>query len=284
MIMSRWLNKEKREHDLHRTSNTDETGVKDSGGSRREYDIIVASDRRRREQAYRLAYRVYRDSNLVQFDPSGMVVSHYDAQAETFTLLVENSDGEPVATVSLVLDSSQGLPCDEIYEEELDDLRNWGHRLVEVTRLAVDAKYKNSKMPLVQMFSHISLFARRYWKATDFVIEVNPHHAEYYRRMLLFEQLGDERCCPRVADAPAVLMRLDLILQEEEIGLVGGTRERGRSFRDRNLYSYFNSLEEENLIVKPLARQFKPMTSQDAEYFGLLAKERSFSTAIPALL
>ena len=172
-----------------------------------------------------------------------------------------------------MLDSAGGLPCDEIYGKELLTLRSQGYRLVEVTRLAITKEHKNSRRLLVTLFAFISVFARHCWKATDFVIEVNPRHVNYYRKMLLFDVIGPERTCPRVANAPAVLLRLDLLLQAEEIASAGGTQGRGRTNRGKNLYSWFHTIEEEQPIAGFLARNFHPMTGEDAAYFGLRREE-----------
>ena len=60
-----------------------------------EYRIKVASDRETREKAYRLAHDVYRATGLVSPDPTGMVLSPFDAEPETFTLLVEDAGEKP---------------------------------------------------------------------------------------------------------------------------------------------------------------------------------------------
>ena len=233
------------------------------------YRFCVASDRPTRERAYRLAFQVYRGCGLATYDASERVVSPFDTGPNAFTLLVETAQGESAGTVSLVMDSAEGLPCDEIYQDRLVDLRANDRRLMEVTRLAISEKHKHSRMLLVALFDFISVFARHCRQATDFVIEVHPRHVNYYQRMLLFEVIGPPRPCPRVVGSPAVLMRLDLLMQQSEIAVIGGSRGRARSAKGRTLYAWFASIEEEKAIAAFLRRHHRPMTAEDAEYFGL---------------
>ena len=229
----------------------------------------VASDRETRKKAYRLAYEVYNASGLIPDMDTGMVISPYDAAFHTVTVLAEDSEGKAAGTFTLILDTAKGLPCDEIYSEELKTLRKKGRHLVEVTRLAIAEKHKNAKMLLVTMFNFLSVFSRRIWKATDLVIEVNPRHRKYYERMLLFETIGGVKSCARVNGFPAVLLKLDLFLQEDEIYKVAGTDGAGRSIRGKNLYSYYRPIEEEYAIAEFLSEHFSPMSQEEIEYFDI---------------
>lgn len=195
-----------------------------SGEHGANFRVFVASGRADRERAYRLAHRVYARRGYVAADEEGMVVSPFDERPETFTLLAEDSAGRAAGTVTLVFDSADaGLPCDEIFHAELQDLRMDGKKLAEVIRLAVDEEHAHCKALLVHLFDFIYIYARRVCGYTDFVIEVNPRHVNYYRRLLAFEPQGPERPCPRVGGAPAVLLRMDFAIPEREIRRVGGT-------------------------------------------------------------
>jgi len=187
-----------------------------------------------------------------------------DANPETLTLLVQDENGRDAATISLVFDAFDGLPCDEIYGAELLALRAQGRRLVEVTRLAIDPEFQRSKALLVCLFNFIYVFARRVKGRDDFVIEVNPRHVNYYCKLLNFETAGPERACPRVQGAPAVLLRLDLSAVEREVERVGGT---GETSKERTLYPHFFAAEEEGSVADFLARRHAPMSGADAEYF-----------------
>lgn len=237
----------------------------DGGGGLPSFRVLVAADRKTRARAYALAHRVYKGCGYAPGD-EGMLVSPSDASPQTLTLLVQDGCERDAATITLVFDSPGRLPCDEIYALELDALRAQSRRLVEVTRLAIDEKHQRSKTLLVRLFNFIYVFAKRVRGFDDFVIEVNPRHVNYYRRLLAFEQAGPERACPRVQGAPAVLLRLDLSIPEREVRRVGG---KGAAANERTLYPHFFSWLEESAVARFLARAHKPMTEADAHYFGL---------------
>ena len=232
----------------------------------REFRIRVASDRQFRERAYRLAYRVYRQKGYVPPDEKEMIVSASDTWPETLTVLVEDAAGHVAGTVSLVFDSESGLPCDEIYGPEADELRSCGRRLFEVTRLAIDEAHANSKALLTLLCNVPFAYGLRVGGCTDLVIEVNPRHVAYYVRLMKFEVLGAERACPRVEGAPAVLLRADLGVYESEMRRIGGM---GAACAERSLFPYFLSGAEEWEFARFLACQHKPMTPKDAQHFGL---------------
>jgi hypothetical protein len=84
---------------------------------------------------------------------------------------------------------------------------------------------------------------------TDAFIEVNPRHVPFYRRMMGFTDVGEERFCDRVA-APARLLHLPMSLMDEFVTKFGGRPDSS----DRSLYSYFFSPEEQAGIVNRLRR------------------------------
>ncbi len=115
----------------------------------------------------------------------------------------------------------------------------------------------------------ISVYARRVKSGTDFLAEVHPRHAPFYLRKLLFTEMGQERPCPRVGGAPAVLLRLDLSNQVEEIRQVGGSQGKRQGPHGKTLYACFPALNQEHLIAGFLASQHRAMGADERTYFGL---------------
>ncbi|HYG78191.1 MAG TPA: hypothetical protein VEK08_24515 [Planctomycetota bacterium] len=226
--------------------------------------VLVAADRQTRRRAYQLAHRVYSGRGYAS-DSDGLIVSPYDADPRTFTLLVVDDRGRDAATITLVFDSDKRLPSDEIYGGELDALRAQGRRLAEVTRLAISEEHQRYKSLLVRLFDFVYVFARPVKGYDDFVIEVNPRHVQYYRRLLAFEVAGPERPCPRVQGAPAVLLRLDLAHGENCLR----QSRANPGACGRSLFSSMCSWIEEGAIAEFLCRSHKPMSADDADYFGL---------------
>lgn len=161
-------------------------------------------------------------------------------------------DDRTIGTVTVGFDDENGLMVDELYKAEVDQLRAQGKRICELTKLAVDQNIK-SKFALASLFHIAYIYGRNIHQGTDFVIEVNPRHALFYKKMLGFEDLGGERMCPRV-NAPAVLLRLDLDHAEAEIERLGGQANRDEPIRERSLYPYFFSRKDETGITGRLLR------------------------------
>lgn len=230
-----------------------------------EYAIRVANHPAQRERAYRLAYRVYRERGFAQ-PGDERCVSPYDMLPQTLTLLAENAQGEAVATVTLVFDSPFRLPCDEIYVAELQALRLQGKRMAEVTRLAIAPEHTGCRMLLVQLFNYIYIHARHVCGSTDFVIEVNPRHVAYYRRLLGFKVIGPERPCPRVSGAPAVLLGLDLDIPEKAVHRVteDSAGRDAENAHDRTLYGHFLHGKSEAVVREYLSTQHKPMLAEES--------------------
>jgi hypothetical protein len=153
-----------------------------------------------------------------------------------------------VGTVTVGLDAPGGLFIDGLYHDEANCLRNEGRRVAEFTKLAVDNN--NHSKPLLAALFHIAyICARRIHECTDLLIEVNPRHVAFYRRMLGFELRGDVRSDPRVG-APAQLLRLGLDYAQREIERLGGQLQLVAI--TRSLYPYFFAAPEELAIERRL--------------------------------
>lgn len=225
----------------------------------------VANDRHTRRRAYALAQRVYASVGYAEAGEP-LALSPFDARPETLTLLAETAGGVDAATISLVFDSPQGLPSDEIFAGDLAAMRGQGRRLVEVTRLAIAPEFAGARLLLIRLFNFIYLHARKVMNSDAFVIEVNPRHVAFYRRLLGFEVMTPQRPCPRVGGAPAVLLHLPLTLPEAAIARHGAA---GTASAGRMLYPFFYATAQEPAAVDFLKREHRPMSPLEAASFGL---------------
>jgi hypothetical protein len=165
-----------------------------------------------------------------------------DGAANKVTLYAE-ANGVLVGTMSLWFDRHGVLPADESYGDHLALLRRQGRRLCEPSRLAIDAGLPKRVFAALIHVSYI--YAHHLHGFTDYVIEVNPRHVAFYKRMLGFADLGGERACARVS-APAVLLRLPLEHMGAEIRRCGGLMEQGG---ERSFYPYFFPVRDEPGIM-----------------------------------
>jgi hypothetical protein len=169
--------------------------------------------------------------------------------ADKITLYAETA-GELVGTMSLCLDRTGTLPADQNFGDKLSELRRQGRRLCEPSLLAIDRGV--TKRVFASMI-HISyIYAHNLHQFTDYVIEVNPRHVAFYKRMLGFSDFGGERACTRVG-APAVLLRLPLDYMGAQIRRWGGVMEQHGD--ERSFYPYFFPIRDEPGITARLVAE-----------------------------
>ena len=199
-----------------------------------EYEIRIAASIEDRRRAWALVHDAYVRKGYARPNAEGLRYGIHDALPDTTTFLAEH-DGEAVAALTVVCDGPLGLPADEVSGPELDMLRGKGRYPCEIVSL-VDTERRRSRgaMIVMHMFKLAFVTARHVEEATDFVITVNPRHVPYYERVLLFEEIGEEKEYEKVCGAPAVLLGLDLLDAETRYrGRFGGLPE------EKNLYRFF---------------------------------------------
>jgi hypothetical protein len=203
------------------------------------FNIRMANSRGRREAASLLIKKMYGWRGY-SVDPAA---SH---ALNKITLFAE-TEGATVGTMTLCLDDDAGLPADENFSDKLEELRDQGRLLCEPSRLAID---KGVTKRVFAALIHISyIYAHNIHGYSDYVIEVNPRHVAFYKRMLGFQDFGGERPCTRVG-APAVLLRLDLAYMGEQIRKYGGLMELHGG--ERSFYPYFFPTWDEPGITERL--------------------------------
>jgi hypothetical protein len=206
--------------------------------ARRVFKIRAADSAGQRSSASILINRMYATRGY----PSNPLPPH--AVSDRITLTASDHESV-VGTISIGFDSPIGLLCDELYQDEINQLRDSGWRICEFTKLAIDSLVR-SKRVLASLFHVAYIYAHRVKTFDRLLIEVNPRHVRYYERMLGFRITGPQRMNRRVG-APAVLMMLDFEHAREEIDRLGGKPFLGDA--ERSLYPYFFSLPEEAGIV-----------------------------------
>lgn len=152
---------------------------------------------------------------------------------------------KPVGTLTVRLDSEEGMLADALYEQEIRAFRSRGGKLCELSKLAIDP-LNSSKELFASLVNLAYLYARKIHNVKDAFIEVNPRHAGFYKRMLGFRIIGEKRTCLRV-EAPAVLMHLKLDYMDEQISYLAGSPDPAK---EKSLYAYFLTPDEEEKVVE----------------------------------
>lgn len=205
------------------------------------YKIRLAHSRMSFNSASMLVQRMYLQKG---YDIPGM-----QKMPDRITLTA-SEDGTVAGTITLGIDGDNGLLADENYKQEVDRLRAEGHHVCELTKFAVD-QTRGSKRVLAALFNVAYIFGRVLQKQSDVIIEVTPKHAKFYKRMLGFEQMGQERLNSRV-NTTGVLLRLELDYVDRQIERWGGKADQAEAKDERSLYPYFFSKEDEKGITQRL--------------------------------
>lgn len=206
--------------------------------------------------------RVANKTNCLQTQVSKLIASMYGsrgldtAQACNLSSLPEQTTlaactGDHVfGTLTLRVDSNNGLLADTLYRPEIDEVRAAGRQVCEFTRLALDPERSTPEV-MASIFCVAFVLARQVHHRTDVFAEVHPRHVRFYQRHLGYQVAGPVRTCPRV-DAPAVLMHLCLDYAEEQIRQLAGRS----TVTERSLYKLFVPLQEHagllNELISPI--------------------------------
>jgi hypothetical protein len=200
---------------------------------RSDFQIRLANNRGRRNRSSVLIQRMYSWRGYKSTDAQEDAAHH----ANRVTLQACR-DETVFGTLTVNFDSEDGLGADALYRPEIDEFRNNGAIVSEVTQLAVDPQH-GSKEVLAALF-HLAHMLCVLRAVSDVFIEVNPRHVAFYRRMLDFREVGECKICERV-NAPAILLHVEIAYMTEQIARYGGHHGRGK----RSLYPYFFSRQEQ---------------------------------------
>lgn len=210
---------------------------------RSDYSIHLVNTPEQRIKTSTLIKRMYKSRGYQAKDAPVFSAAPYQYTFEA------RQAQQPIGTLTLTLDTHQGLLADTLYKAELDCLRRQRRKICEISKLAF-VPNSSSKEIFATMFHIAYLYADRLHSAQDALIEVNPRHAPFYQRMLGFCQIGEKRTCPRV-NAPAVLLRLELEYMGNKISINAKKIKQEK----KDLYSFFLNQYEEDIIQEQLIRQ-----------------------------
>jgi len=212
------------------------------------FNIRLVNSDKKREHASLLikkkySWRGYTIENNINTEPNRIT-------------LVAETEGEIVGTLTLCLDTETKLPADDNFGDILQKFRSQKRKISEPSRLAID---DNSPKRVLAALLHIAyIYARNIHQCTDWVAEVNPRHVNFYKRMLDFKVLGEKRTCSRV-NAPAILLKLDLMHMGQQISKFGGLM--GQYRKEKTYYPYFFSYNDEIGITNRLLTAERTVTT-----------------------
>lgn len=154
-------------------------------------------------------------------------------QSSDRDVVVALEGSEVVGTVSIIRDGAAGLPSDAFRSHWMDEFREKGEGLGEVSALAVRKDRRR--------VGNLALYLMRYFLQYSFyvvgldrlVLCCRPSHGEFYAEVLRFEKLGGVEHYP-YAGVPAQFLSMDLL---ELHRILWAYYERGGD-QGRNLYRF----------------------------------------------
>jgi len=223
------------------------------GGEPRNVAIRLVETREKIEAACELindryAWRGYGKSHRILVDAFHL----------TFTVEL---DGQVVGTITLAVDSPQGLAADRTFRDEIDGFRALPEtKVCELTKFAFDARVQSKEL-MAALFHIVFVYGHRTYGCTDLFIEVNPRHVRFYEAMLGFEKVSALVENESVS-APSQLMWLKVGAIRAYIDRAAGKGTRGSG---RSLYLFFFSPADEGGIYQRLVNAGpKPTSDPDA--------------------
>lgn len=196
-------------------------------------------------KAFSLLHDCYVAKGLMEPHSSGMRCSvHSFLPHNRVIVVVDKNTDEVVGTVSLILDNSMGLPAESEYLEEVDVVRRMRKgKLIEVSALAIDKKYRNQAHAIQFMLNkYLYLYCRDILKASMYCIVIHPKAELFYSALMEFKALGEIIEYKFVKGALARFMFLDLSGSfESDLGLL-------YSGKKNSFYDYVVQQNDNRLI------------------------------------
>lgn len=214
--------------------------AQEQAGEHNLLEVKMARSGADRQRARALLNRMY--------DWRGYGHDHVIPHGEGHSTFLASLDRALVGTITLGVDTGNGLAADGIFHDELDVFRRIpGASLCELTKFAFDADIPSRKL-LASLFHIVFIYGTRHHRCTHLFIEVNPRHRRFYEAMLGFQSVGGIRTNESV-QAPAQLMWLEVsdiaTLISEQAGRDGAN--------GRSLYPLFLSRRDEHDVHSRLS-------------------------------
>jgi len=157
-----------------------------------EYKIAISTEEL--EQAFELVTQQYISAGLHnENDELRLTKFHLLPNCKVFIAIQKQADysEKVIGTLTMVEDSSMGLPMDEVYHDHLQRLRICNLKLAEVICLAVAPEQSAIHNNIVMYLYKICLQFSRLTQVHDLLCTVKPKHTTFYENLLLFKQIGE---------------------------------------------------------------------------------------------
>lgn len=169
----------------------------------------IARSRDELEAALRLVYQTYLRSGLININPYQMRITPFHSLPTTEVFIATNSNGI-LCTLSVIYDGQLGLPMEEVYPKQVAVRRKKGIRFAEISCLADKRNGLQGSFSVIFRLMALASQCAKHREMDQLLAVIHPRHANFYRQILGFEVIGEERPYPTVCNHPAVAIALDL--------------------------------------------------------------------------
>ncbi len=157
-----------------------------------EYKIAISTEEF--EQAFELVTQQYINVGLHK-KTSQLRLTRYHLLPDTkvFIAIRKNSDYSEtvIGTITMITDRLMGLPMDELYKKQLNNLRSSGLNLAEVIGLSVSPEQSAIQNNIIVYLYKICLQYARLTHINDLLCSVSKKHIRFYEDLLLFKPVGE---------------------------------------------------------------------------------------------
>lgn len=177
------------------------------------------------QEAMELVTQKYMEKGYISDPKAHLKQFFYHSIPTTTTFIAEHKLLGIVGTLTLIEDSEFGLPMDELYHAELNQLRKQRRHLAEASMLAIDIHNTHKQgfprlkpdnfLITLNLFKEMFDYTRVSTPTTELVACVNPKHEVLYD-FLHFQNVGKPAAYPAVNGHLAVGKQLN-ILQTQSI-------------------------------------------------------------------
>ncbi|MES2526666.1 MAG: hypothetical protein V4598_06240 [Bdellovibrionota bacterium] len=195
------------------------------------------------EQAFTLLHDSYVREGFMKPKPSGMRVTPYHALPTTTTLIAKVGS-KVIATVSLIRQTSLGLPIQQACD--LSSVIGPGQQAVEISALAIHPEYRGKDAQILFWLSkYVLQYSYKYFGVDYMFVAIGPWNADLYENIILFKRLHFIEKYAFSNNAPAVVAYLDL-----------------KNYSNDLLSVYWNAPPERNVYAFIMVHQLSPKQFQ----------------------
>ncbi|NOU16857.1 MAG: hypothetical protein HOO91_04785 [Bacteroidales bacterium] len=230
------------------------------------YEIHIANDLDTRLKIYSMLFHEYFKKGYAKNNKSEYWFSKYNLQHNTITIYIKKKD-IILNTVTIVCRGEYGLPCEEIFKEEVEMLINNGHTIVETISLS---NFETKEKLAFEFLLIITLLVSySYYNASFNVATINPRHLTYYSKYLNYNKLGETKNFQKVNNAPADFVYLKNSVFFEKIRC---SKLFNNTFNNYELFEKF-----QNSLSKFIENNHAKLTESDVEKLLNIATEPAMS-------